>query len=70
MKLNTLYADMVKRVRDGATRLQAAWAMENVAAVRSEARALAAQAGALAELLEGELEAVGRFKGRKERENG
>lgn len=68
MKLNTLYADMVKRVREGCTRLQAAWAMENVAAVRSEARALAAQAGALVELLEGEMTAVGRFKGRKEQQ--
>lgn len=66
MKLNTLYADMVKRVRDGATRLQAAWAMENVAAVRSEARALAAQAGALVELLEGDLSETGRYAGRKE----
>lgn len=66
MKLNTLYADMLQRVREGATRVQAAGAMGNPAAVLSEARALAAQAGTLVELLEGELAAVGRFKGGKE----
>ena len=61
-----LHADMVRGVREGCTRLQAALAMGNVVALFAEARALAARACALVELLEGDLSEKGRYAGRKE----
>ena len=62
-KLEGLYVDMVRRVREASTRVQAAGAMGNRAALLSEARALRGQVAALVELLEGALREAGRFAG-------
>ena len=62
-KLEGLYVDMVRRVREGATRVQAAGAMGNRAALLAEARALRGQLAALVELLEGRLREEGKFAG-------
>lgn len=66
MKAESLYTEMLGRLWADAVRVKAAGAMGNRAAVLSEARALVSQAGALVELLEGELSEEGKFKGRKE----
>lgn len=62
-KLEGLYVDMVRRVREGALRVQSAGAMGNRAALLAEARALRGQVVALVELLEGALREAGRFAG-------
>lgn len=62
-KLEGLYVDMVRRVRESSTRVQAAGAMGNRAALLAEARALRGQVAALVELLEGALREAGKFAG-------
>ena len=50
--MEQLYVDMVRRIREAGTRVQAQAAMGNKAALLAEARALQGQCAALVELLE------------------
>ena len=59
--MEQLYVDMVRRIREAGTRVQAVAAMGNKAAMLAEARALLGQCSALVELLEGELREGGRL---------
>lgn len=58
--MEQLYVDMVRRIREAGTRVQAQAAMGNKAALLAEARALHGHVGALVELLEGRLRAAGK----------
>lgn len=60
MKLEQIYVDMVRRIREAGTRVQAQAAMGNKAALLAEARALHGHVGALVELLEESLRAAGK----------
>ena len=60
MKLEQIYVEVVRRIREAGTRVQAQAAMGNKAALLAEARALRGHVGALVELLEGRLREDGK----------
>ena len=58
--MEQLYVDMVRRIREAGTRVQAVAAMGNKAAMLAEARSLQGLCGALADLLDERLRAAGK----------
>ena len=58
--MEQLYVDMVRRIRESGTRVQAVAAVGNKAAMLAEARALQGLCGALADLLDERLRAAGK----------